>query len=243
MCFGSDGRVDWQDLMCPLFIYIMVAQAFCENSRVSLITCNSLFVRSLPPSPALPYVFHSSVILLVLSFVWNLHSQMSQNGTAVFNYISKKSFYRSLTKSVQIDVLLFGGLFFRDILCQFFLSAYKVNDMAAPRFRPRLFLHLHSLPPSFPGNPITSSGKRKQLVIMTSIVMIPVVVLTGLTANTFFGTVSLYLSSSDIRAILLYRCVCSAALYVRLRCFNEQWNLRKRMGLLTAPVRAGLART
>ena len=55
------------------------------------------------------------------------------------------------------------------------------------------------------GNPITSSGKRKQLVKMTSIVMIPVVVLTGLTANTFFTTFTNYINSSQIRDILLYR--------------------------------------
>ncbi|GFR60735.1 guanylate cyclase 32E [Elysia marginata] len=54
------------------------------------------------------------------------------------------------------------------------------------------------------GNPITSSGKRKQLVKMTSIVMIPVVVLTGLTANTFFTTFTNYINSSQIRDILLY---------------------------------------
>ncbi|XP_071110470.1 uncharacterized protein [Haliotis cracherodii] len=54
------------------------------------------------------------------------------------------------------------------------------------------------------GNPITSSGKRKQLVKMVSIVMIPVAVLTGLTANTFFATFTNYVQSSDIRATLLY---------------------------------------
>ncbi|XP_046328776.1 uncharacterized protein LOC124112690 [Haliotis rufescens] len=54
------------------------------------------------------------------------------------------------------------------------------------------------------GNPITSSGKRKQLFKMVSIVMIPVAVLTGLTGNTFFATFTNYVQSSKIRATLLY---------------------------------------
>ena len=39
---------------------------------------------------------------------------------------------------------------------------------------------------------------------MTSIVMIPVLVLTGLTANTFFTNFTNYINSSQIRDILLY---------------------------------------
>ncbi|XP_055954535.1 uncharacterized protein LOC126811279 [Patella vulgata] len=53
------------------------------------------------------------------------------------------------------------------------------------------------------GNPITTSGKRTQLVKMVCIVMIPVAVLTGLTANTFFNTFTSYMSSG-IRNTILY---------------------------------------
>ncbi|XP_050413592.2 uncharacterized protein LOC126828054 [Patella vulgata] len=52
-------------------------------------------------------------------------------------------------------------------------------------------------------NPITSTGKKTQLVKMVSIVMIPVAVLTGLTANTFVNTFTSYMSSG-IRNTILY---------------------------------------
>ncbi|ESO82166.1 hypothetical protein LOTGIDRAFT_135225, partial [Lottia gigantea] len=50
--------------------------------------------------------------------------------------------------------------------------------------------------------PITTSGKRTQLVKMVCIVMIPVAVLTGLTANTFFNTFTSYMSSGIRNTIL-----------------------------------------
>ncbi|ESP04584.1 hypothetical protein LOTGIDRAFT_63120, partial [Lottia gigantea] len=50
---------------------------------------------------------------------------------------------------------------------------------------------------------VSSSGKKTQLVKMVSIVMIPVAVLTGLTANTFVNTFTSYMSSG-IRKTILY---------------------------------------
>lgn len=54
------------------------------------------------------------------------------------------------------------------------------------------------------GNPITNAGKRKQMIKMMSVVMIPVLVITGMTANTFAIAVGNYISSSNVRQLLFF---------------------------------------
>jgi hypothetical protein len=54
------------------------------------------------------------------------------------------------------------------------------------------------------GNPITDAGKRKQMIKMMSVVMIPVLVITGMTANTFAIAVGNYISSSNVRQLLFF---------------------------------------
>ncbi|XP_071145186.1 uncharacterized protein [Mytilus edulis] len=54
------------------------------------------------------------------------------------------------------------------------------------------------------GNPITDAGKRKQMIKMLSVVMIPVLVITGMTANTFAIAIDNYISSANIRELLFF---------------------------------------
>ncbi|CAC5405322.1 Guanylate cyclase 32E,Guanylate cyclase soluble subunit beta-2,Receptor-type guanylate cyclase gcy-19,Head-specific guanylate cyclase,Retinal guanylyl cyclase 2,Heat-stable enterotoxin receptor,Olfactory guanylyl cyclase GC-D,Atrial natriuretic peptide receptor 2,Receptor-type guanylate cyclase gcy-9,Receptor-type guanylate cyclase Gyc76C,Receptor-type guanylate cyclase gcy-18,Receptor-type guanylate cyclase gcy-28,Receptor-type guanylate cyclase daf-11,Speract receptor,Receptor-type guanylate cyclase gcy- len=54
------------------------------------------------------------------------------------------------------------------------------------------------------GNPITDAGKRKQMIKMLSVVMLPVLVITGMTANTFAIAVGNYISSSNVRQLLVF---------------------------------------
>ncbi|XP_071146999.1 uncharacterized protein [Mytilus edulis] len=54
------------------------------------------------------------------------------------------------------------------------------------------------------GNPITDAGKRKQMIKMLSVVLIPVLVITGMTANTFAIAVGNYISSSNVRQLLVF---------------------------------------
>ncbi|XP_052094557.1 uncharacterized protein LOC127730286 [Mytilus californianus] len=54
------------------------------------------------------------------------------------------------------------------------------------------------------GNPITDAGKRKQMIKMLSVVMIPVLVITGMTANTFIIAIDSYISSSSVRELLSF---------------------------------------
>lgn len=54
------------------------------------------------------------------------------------------------------------------------------------------------------GNPITDAGKRKQMVKMLSVVMIPVLVITGMTANTFAIAIGNYISASSVRDVLYF---------------------------------------
>ncbi|XP_060077247.1 adenylate cyclase type 2-like [Ylistrum balloti] len=49
------------------------------------------------------------------------------------------------------------------------------------------------------GNPITNNGKRKQMVKMLAIVMIPILALLGITANFFVGTMETYSRLLTIR--------------------------------------------
>lgn len=55
------------------------------------------------------------------------------------------------------------------------------------------------------GNPITDAGKRQQMVKMLAVVLIPVIVLTGMTANTFIVSLESYIVSSKISRILYFR--------------------------------------
>ncbi|CAG2252408.1 Receptor-type guanylate cyclase gcy-9,Receptor-type guanylate cyclase gcy-7,Receptor-type guanylate cyclase gcy-22,Receptor-type guanylate cyclase gcy-11,Guanylyl cyclase GC-E,Receptor-type guanylate cyclase gcy-17,Retinal guanylyl cyclase 1,Receptor-type guanylate cyclase gcy-12,Receptor-type guanylate cyclase daf-11,Guanylate cyclase 2G,Olfactory guanylyl cyclase GC-D,Receptor-type guanylate cyclase gcy-3,Receptor-type guanylate cyclase gcy-23,Receptor-type guanylate cyclase gcy-20,Receptor-type guanylat len=54
------------------------------------------------------------------------------------------------------------------------------------------------------GNPITDAGKRKQMIKMLSVVMIPVLVITGMTANTFAIAIDNYISSANVRELLFF---------------------------------------
>ncbi|XP_022338550.2 uncharacterized protein LOC111134052 isoform X2 [Crassostrea virginica] len=54
------------------------------------------------------------------------------------------------------------------------------------------------------GNPITDAGKRQQMVKMLAVVLIPVIVLTGMTANTFIVSLESYIVSSKISRILYF---------------------------------------
>ncbi|XP_052082036.1 uncharacterized protein LOC127719800 isoform X1 [Mytilus californianus] len=54
------------------------------------------------------------------------------------------------------------------------------------------------------GNPITDAGKRTQLVKMLSVVMIPVLVITGMTGNNFASSIGNYISSASVRDVLYF---------------------------------------
>ncbi|OWF42954.1 uncharacterized protein LOC110460400 [Mizuhopecten yessoensis] len=54
------------------------------------------------------------------------------------------------------------------------------------------------------GNPITDAGKRLHMFKMLTVVLVPVVVLTGMTANTFIVSLDNYISLSNIRNILYF---------------------------------------
>nr|XP_022289334.1 uncharacterized protein LOC111101221 [Crassostrea virginica] len=53
-------------------------------------------------------------------------------------------------------------------------------------------------------NPITNSGKRKQLLKMLLIVLLPMGILVGMMANVFVGVLSNYIEASSIRASLFF---------------------------------------
>ncbi|XP_069119091.1 uncharacterized protein [Argopecten irradians] len=54
------------------------------------------------------------------------------------------------------------------------------------------------------GNPITDAGKRLHMLKMLIVVLIPVIVLTGMTANTFIVSLDNYISLLNIRNILYF---------------------------------------
>ena len=54
------------------------------------------------------------------------------------------------------------------------------------------------------GNPITETGKRKQLLKMLSVVLLPMAILVGMTGNVFLATVSNYIESKDTRSALSF---------------------------------------
>ncbi|XP_064597597.1 receptor-type guanylate cyclase gcy-4-like [Liolophura sinensis] len=54
------------------------------------------------------------------------------------------------------------------------------------------------------GNPITASGKRKQIFRIFSVVCVPIVILIGMTANTFATTLQGYLEATSIRDSLRF---------------------------------------
>ena len=56
----------------------------------------------------------------------------------------------------------------------------------------------------FTDNPITNSGKRKQLLKMLLIVLLPMGILVGMMANVFVGVLSNYIEASSIRASLFF---------------------------------------
>lgn len=66
------------------------------------------------------------------------------------------------------------------------------------------YLKINSIVLIVSGNPITDAGKRKQMIKMLSVVLIPVLVITGMTANTFAIAVGNYISSSNVRQLLVF---------------------------------------
>ncbi|KAJ8320561.1 hypothetical protein KUTeg_002148, partial [Tegillarca granosa] len=54
------------------------------------------------------------------------------------------------------------------------------------------------------GNPITDAGKRKQIFKMLSLVLIPLMVLSGMTANSFIYSISSYNNAENIRETLFF---------------------------------------
>ncbi|XP_052780564.1 receptor-type guanylate cyclase gcy-5-like [Mya arenaria] len=54
------------------------------------------------------------------------------------------------------------------------------------------------------GDPITTAGQRNQMIKMLAIILIPVLILVGLTGNSFGTTLNNYLYSNSIRSTLLF---------------------------------------
>ncbi|XP_060577401.1 uncharacterized protein LOC132734626 [Ruditapes philippinarum] len=54
------------------------------------------------------------------------------------------------------------------------------------------------------GDPITTAGQRNQMIKMLAIILIPVLILVGLTGNSFGTTLNNYLYSNTIRSTLLF---------------------------------------
>ncbi|KAL4226720.1 hypothetical protein ACF0H5_014700 [Mactra antiquata] len=54
------------------------------------------------------------------------------------------------------------------------------------------------------GDPITTAGQRNQMIKMLAIILIPVLILIGLTGNSFGTTLNNYLYSNSIRSTLLF---------------------------------------
>jgi hypothetical protein len=76
------------------------------------------------------------------------------------------------------------------------------------------------------GNPITDAGKRKQMVKMLSVVMIPVLVITGMTANTFAIAIGNYISASSVRDVLYFSIELGALL--RMIQFERDMSIRQK---------------
>ncbi|XP_052214041.1 uncharacterized protein LOC127832559 [Dreissena polymorpha] len=54
------------------------------------------------------------------------------------------------------------------------------------------------------GDPITTAGQRNQMIKMLAIILVPVLILMGLTGNSFGSSLSSYVSSRHIRSTLLF---------------------------------------
>ncbi|XP_062573854.1 uncharacterized protein LOC134235721 [Saccostrea cucullata] len=54
------------------------------------------------------------------------------------------------------------------------------------------------------GNPITESGKRKQLLKMLSVVLLPMAILVGMTGNVFVSTIRNFIEAKDTRDALFF---------------------------------------
>ncbi|KAH3819885.1 hypothetical protein DPMN_121629 [Dreissena polymorpha] len=54
------------------------------------------------------------------------------------------------------------------------------------------------------GDPITTAGQRNQMIKMLAIILVPVLILMGLTGNSFGSALSSYVSSRHIRSTLLF---------------------------------------
>ena len=57
---------------------------------------------------------------------------------------------------------------------------------------------------AFLDNPITNSGKRKQLLKMLLIVLLPMGILVGMMSNVFVSVLKNYVESSEIRSSLFF---------------------------------------
>lgn len=54
------------------------------------------------------------------------------------------------------------------------------------------------------GNPITAAGKRKQIFRIFSVVCVPLLILIGMTANTFVTTMQSFVDATNIRDVLRF---------------------------------------